>query len=57
MVGIGGGTVSVPLLTLYNDPAHKAVGTAAAIGLIIPLPDALTMSLPALNPESDISLP
>lgn len=45
MVGIGGGTISVPLLTLYNYPAHKAVGTAAAIGLIISLPGALTMLL------------
>lgn len=43
MVGIGGGTLSVPLLTLYNYPAHKAVGTAAAIGLLISLPGALTM--------------
>ncbi|HCK92156.1 MAG TPA: hypothetical protein DHW71_04165 [Gammaproteobacteria bacterium] len=43
MVGIGGGTISVPLLTIYNYPAHKAVGTAAAIGLIISLPGALTM--------------
>ena len=43
MVGIGGGTISVPLLTYYNYPAHKAVGTAAAIGLIISLPGALTM--------------
>lgn len=43
MVGIGGGTISVPLLTLYNYPAHKSVGSAAAIGLIISLPGALTM--------------
>lgn len=43
MVGIGGGTISVPLLTLCNYPTHKAVGTAAAIGLIISLPGALTM--------------
>ena len=43
MVGIGGGTISVPLLSLYNYPTHKAVGTAAAIGLIISLPGALTM--------------
>ncbi len=43
MVGIGGGTISVPLLTLFNYPAHKAVGSAAAIGLIISVPGALTM--------------
>ena len=60
MVGIGGGTISVPLLTLYNYPAHKAVGTAAAIGLIISLPGALTMlalgSTPADAPVGTIGL-
>ncbi|WP_250658106.1 sulfite exporter TauE/SafE family protein [Alkalimarinus coralli] len=51
MVGIGGGTISVPLLTLYSYPAHKAVGTAAAIGLIISLPGALTMLLLGTTPS------
>lgn len=52
MVGIGGGTISVPMLTLCNYPVHKAVGTAAAIGLIISLPGALTMLLIG-RPPSD----
>lgn len=43
MVGIGGGTLSVPLLTLCSYPAHRAVGTAAAIGLLIALPGALML--------------
>jgi len=43
MVGIGGGTLTVPTLTFCNYPAHKAVGTAAAVGLIISLPAALTL--------------
>ncbi len=43
MVGIGGGTLTVPMLTFCNYPAHKAVGTAAAVGLIISLPAALTL--------------
>lgn len=51
MVGIGGGTISVPLLTLYNYPAHRAVGTAAAIGLIISLPGALTMLVLGITPS------
>ena len=38
IMGIGGGTLSVPLLTLYRYPMRKAVGTAAAIGLIIAIP-------------------
>jgi uncharacterized membrane protein YfcA len=60
MVGIGGGTISVPLLTLYNYPTHKAIGTAAAIGLIISLPGALTMltfgSTPADAPVGTFGL-
>ena len=51
MVGIGGGTLSVPLLTLYNYPAHKAVGTAAAVGLMISLPGALTMLVLGSTPS------
>ncbi|MDO6610661.1 sulfite exporter TauE/SafE family protein [Shewanella sp. 1_MG-2023] len=51
MVGIGGGTISMPLLTLFNYPAHKAVGTAAAIGLIISLPAALTMLILGSTPS------
>lgn len=51
MVGIGGGTISVPLLTLYNYPAHKAVGTASAIGLLIAIPGALTMLLLGNTPS------
>ena len=50
MVGIGGGTLTVPILTLCNYPAHKAVGTAAAIGLIISLPGALTMLILGTTP-------
>lgn len=41
MMGIGGGTLSVPVLTLMNQPIHKAVGTAAIFGLLISLPGAL----------------
>lgn len=51
MVGIGGGTISVPLLTLYSYPAHRAVGTASAIGLLISLPGALTMLLVGVTPN------
>ncbi len=50
MVGIGGGTLSVPILTAFNYPAHKAVGTAAAIGLIISLPGAATLLLMGQTP-------
>lgn len=38
MMGIGGGTFSVMTLTLFNEPIHRAVGTAALFGLAISLP-------------------
>lgn len=41
MMGIGGGTLCVPFFNAFGFPVHRAVGTAAAIGLIIAVPAAL----------------
>lgn len=38
IMGIGGGSFSVPLLTLCGVPVHRAVGTAAGFGLAIAIP-------------------
>lgn len=38
MMGIGGGTLSVAILMLFNQPIHRAVGTAALFGLAISVP-------------------
>jgi len=38
MMGIGGGTVGVPIMTLCGVPIHRAVGTASAFGAIISVP-------------------
>ncbi len=38
MMGIGGGTLSVPIMTLLNEPIHRAVGTASLFGLLISVP-------------------
>jgi uncharacterized membrane protein YfcA len=35
LVGIGGGTLSVPFMIWHNIPIHKAIGTSAAIGFPI----------------------
>jgi len=45
MMGIGGGTFSVMTLTLFNEPIHRAVGTAALFGLVISLPATLGFML------------
>ncbi len=38
MMGIGGGTLSVPTMTMSGEPIHRAVGTAAFFGLLISAP-------------------
>jgi uncharacterized membrane protein YfcA len=37
LVGIGGGSLSVPFMTWCNVPVHRAIGTSAAIGFPIAL--------------------
>jgi len=49
LMGIGGGTLTVPILTLFNYPIHKAVGTAAAIGLFISVPGAIGFLLHGMD--------
>ncbi|MEM7729493.1 MAG: sulfite exporter TauE/SafE family protein [Pseudomonadota bacterium] len=41
IMGIGGGSISVPLLTLCGVPVHRAIGTAAGFGLAIAVPATL----------------
>lgn len=41
LMGIGGGSFGVPLMTLHGRPIHKAVATAAGFGVIIAVPSVL----------------
>lgn len=57
LMGIGGGTLSVPILNAYQTPMHKAVGTGATLGMVISLPGALAFlvngwGVPNLPPAS-----
>lgn len=38
MMGIGGGSFGVPIMTLYAVPIHRAVATAAGLGMLIAVP-------------------
>lgn len=49
MMGIGGGTFTVPVLTLFGYPIHRAVGTAAAVGVLIAIPGAVGFVLGGLG--------
>ncbi|OZA13911.1 MAG: hypothetical protein B7Y02_05340, partial [Rhodobacterales bacterium 17-64-5] len=41
MMGIGGGTFGVPLMTLFGMPIHRAVATASGFGVVIAVPSVL----------------
>lgn len=41
LMGIGGGSFGVPILTLFNVPIHRAVATAAGFGVIIAVPSVI----------------
>ena len=38
MMGIGGGTVGVPLMNMFGTPIRSAVATASAFGIVISIP-------------------
>jgi len=52
LMGVGGGTLGVPAMTLCNVPIHRAVGTAALLGLWISVPATLgfLFATPAVTP-------
>ena len=41
LMGIGGGSFGVPVMSLYNVPIHRAVATAAGFGVIIAVPSVI----------------
>jgi uncharacterized membrane protein YfcA len=43
IMGIGGGTLAVPTLSLFSFPMRLAVGTASALGLYIAIPGTIGM--------------
>jgi uncharacterized protein len=45
MMGIGGGTFGVPLMSLYSVPIHRAVATAAGFGMLIAVPSVVGFML------------
>ena len=55
IIGIGGGSLSTPLLKIYNFEIHRAIGTAAGIGAIIAIPGTIGFIISGIY--NDVSLP
>jgi uncharacterized membrane protein YfcA len=45
LMGLGGGTLGVPILSIFGVPIHRAVGTAAGLGLLIGVPGCISFAL------------
>jgi len=52
LMGIGGGSFGVPLMSLYNTPIHRAVATAAGFGVLIAVPSVIGFLFVATDPAS-----
>ncbi|MGR3290945.1 MAG: sulfite exporter TauE/SafE family protein [Paracoccaceae bacterium] len=50
LMGIGGGSLGVPLMTLFGVPIHRSVATAAGFGLIIAVPSAIGFLFVEIDP-------
>src|SRR6185369_15969997 len=49
LVGIGGGSMVVPMMTLGGVPMQRAVGTASAFGAVIAIPGTLVNIISGWN--------
>jgi uncharacterized membrane protein YfcA len=52
LMGIGGGSFGVPLMSLYNVPIHRAVATAAGFGVLIAVPSVIVFLMLDIAPET-----
>ncbi|EAR51572.1 membrane protein [Oceanicola granulosus HTCC2516] len=51
LMGIGGGSFGVPVMSLHNVPIHRAVATAAGFGVIIAVPSVAGFLLVPMSPD------
>ena len=51
IIGIGGGSFSVPILTMFSKKIHEAVGTSAVFGFLIAFPATITFAITGLEKE------
>nr|WP_089214022.1 sulfite exporter TauE/SafE family protein [Sphingopyxis indica] len=49
LLGIGGGTIAIMVMTLCGRSIHRAVGTAAGIGTLIAIPSAIGFAIIGLK--------
>lgn len=56
LMGVGGGSFAVPLMTLYGVPIHRAVATSAGVGMINAVPSVILFLLLPLEATPPLTL-
>lgn len=56
LMGIGGGSFGVPLMSLYATPIHRAVATAAGFGVVIAVPSVAILLFTAAEAAPPLTL-
>ncbi|GEQ96980.1 UPF0721 transmembrane protein [Iodidimonas gelatinilytica] len=56
LMGIGGSTFTVPYLTLFGMPVHRALGTAALVGSLVSIVGAIGFMLSGWSVETNLPM-
>lgn len=51
LMGIGGGSFGVPIMSLFNVPIHRAIATAAGFGVLIAVPSVAGFLFVQIDPQ------
>lgn len=51
MLGVGGGTLTIPILNACSVEPHKSIGTSSAVSLFVCIPGAIMLVLTSQTPE------
>ena len=52
MLGVGGGTLTIPILNACSEKPHRSVGTSSAVSLFVGIPGAIVLFITGVTPEN-----
>ena len=52
MLGVGGGTLTVPVLNACNEQPHRSIGTSSAVSLFVAIPGCIILFATGTTPEN-----
>ncbi len=52
MLGVGGGTLTIPILNACSEKPHRSIGTSSAVSLFVAVPGAVVLFVTGVTPEN-----